>query len=361
MDATNAYLADLSGDNLRRTNKWACLQNNSSAEIQLFTDHHSQTVTVLDHPQHAMNTIEDGNFSENLSTIYEQLELNKTTLPIITNTELQGVHWRGYNVNKSNDSFLSHTSDSMSYNKGDLKSITMSKNLMDVIIHGYGIHISAPLRYGVCENIMDIDRILCTLSPHSTKFADAIVSEMVQCINAQSTASWRRIAQEMMHQRRSIRNIHSQLTQNILEQLQLNDDEKMLISNTGNDARTLTLRTTRGYQAFQNISVDNKIFLTKMVIYRQRVILNDIDLNSIESAAQELFDNEVNSVIKTLIENASEFVHGISYQTLFIDHQETEKTISSLIETVKKIRVHIKDKAFSLGWDSLTFFPPSNQ
>ena len=357
-DEVNEILGESSGNAVPDLGHWCFLQNNESDEIRSFCSRQLQTVTVLDHPEQVMTNITDAITSENLQTIYDQLERFKRTLSIICNTQTTGSHWRAMYVNKSKKSIVYFTCDSLGYNSGDEMSVKMAKKLMEVLFHGYGLNTSVPLKI-ICKEVIVLQRALDALTPFSQLFQDLIVSEINQCINERSTMEWQQHVQESMAVRRSLRRKTQMIRTELQNQLNLTETEIERMRNTMDGSPILVLQVGRGYQAFENLSTDFKKFLADVAVSRRKSAVK-FDIEELKTAATDAFDADSRSLLLQTFEEATSLIGEMTYDLMIVSGDVLLQRIGKICKEMDVIRRSIKRTAYSKGWTAISFFGSQN-
>ena len=232
----------------------------------------------------------------------------------------------------------------------------MSKQLLEVIFHGYGINVTLPLKV-ICKDVIVLKRILEILTPFSQLFQDYIVSEINQCINEISTSQWQVFVQQCLGLRRSIRGRVEPLKRELLAALNLSEEESQRTRTTTVGHQILTLDVSRGFEAFQNLSAESKKFIVKVAIYRCKQMLN-VEIDQLTQCAEEMFDAETKELLLQTANEGTELVQQTTYESMFESTDETTEKTTKICESLDRIRSKIKETAYSKGWNAITFFRP---
>ena len=236
--------------------------------------------------------------------------------------------------------------------------LTLSKKLMEVIFHGYGINVTLPLKV-ICKDVLILQRILNILTPFSQLFQDYIVSEINQFLNEISTSQWQQYVTEAVTATRSLRRKFQILRQELLNELNLTEEEIEKSRNKIVGDPVLVLQVSRGYQAFQNSSTQFKEIIANVAMQRCKEMLK-IETEQLAACATEMFDLESKELLMHSVHQAVQLIQGITFDSMLQTTDELSVKIEKIYKPMECIRKVIKKTAYSKGWSAISYFGSQN-
>eukprot|EP01084_Bolivina_argentea_P126425 223859_1 len=333
----------------------------SSSGLQTIQLHNHQSYIVLDHPNHIIKQLEDAGTQDILKQIYDKIEQNGNSGFIMTNTSMNGIHWKTFYFMKTTSMIMGLTQEPTGYNSRDTETISIGMKLLECIINGAGMASNVYLKDAICSPFMTIRRGLELLTPHSDKLQDSFTSEIIQCINDKWRDEWREQINELNNTCMKItddpvRLLVDQICQSILPLLQLSDDEKLRLSDLSPSSRGVNLGRIRAMAAFNLLSEPEQTFITNIIIARNIKSIQQINLIQTASACSMVFnDNTFNDFVK----DASDYMLNMNANKLN-DLALCSDTLSELNKAIEAITIKIRKKAYEYGWNIVCSFSNTN-
>ena len=178
-------------------------------------------------------------------------------------------------------------------------------------------------------------------------------------LNDISRTPWQRYIQQELEIGRSLRIITQEIQQSLLSELDLSEEQIQATHNTTVGLPVLTLPVSKGFQAFENLSMEHKKFLTKVVIYRSKKSLT-VDIQQLTAAVSQAFDDKTATTTIQFFNEASVLMEEVDPDSMLQPQAEISQKISLVNQNLVKVRKNIKEAACLHGWDCLSFFAPQN-